>query len=127
MKQALLSLLLMITLVAYALDKPGRTISGLSHAEGELKAALNNKTLHNVVDQKVTLVKDSVTAIAIAEPVLFSVYGKENIINQKPYDIYHIKKYWVISGTLPVDTMGDTFLIIIDDRNGAIVRITQGK
>ena len=59
--------------------------------------------------------------------MLFSIYGKDNIIKQSPYEIYFIDNYWVIGGTLPKEYLGGTFLIIIDSRNCKIIRITHGK
>ena len=56
-----------------------------------------------------------------------SIYGKENIESQKPYEHYLIKNYWIIAGTLKKDIVGGTFLIIIDARNSKILKITHGK
>ena len=100
---------------------------GKSYAEQELKSALADKSQHNVIDSKTIIIKDSETAISIAEPILFSIYGKDNITKQQPYENYFIDNYWVISGTLPKKYLGGTFLIIIDARDCKIVRITHGK
>jgi hypothetical protein len=96
------------------------------YAEEELAAALLGKG-HNLVDDKAILIKDSVTAVAIVEPVLFNIYQKENILGQRPYEVYHLDHYWVVSGTMPKESLGGTFLVIIDDRNGKLLRITHGK
>ena len=104
-----------------------RTILGKSHAEKELKIALSKEAQHNVIDNKSVLIKDSSTAINVAEPILFSIYGKENIESEKPYETYLINNYWVIAGTLPEDSSGGTFLIIIDARNSKVLKITHGK
>jgi hypothetical protein len=100
---------------------------GKSYAEQELKLALADNPMHNVIDSKSIIIEDSVTAISIAEVILFSIYGKDNITKQRPYENYLIDNYWVISGTLPKNYLGGTFLIIIDSRNNRIVRITHGK
>ncbi len=104
-----------------------RIILGKSQAEQELKAALSDTTLHNVIDNKTAIIQDSLTAIAVAESVLFSTYGKKNIIKQRPYEIYFIDKYWVLSGTLPKNYLGGTFLIIINSLDGKILRLSHGK
>jgi len=104
-----------------------RLVLGLQHAKEELSEALNTKGIHNVVDNKSAIIKDSLTAINVAEPILFSIYGRENIIKQKPYEIYNIDNHWILTGTLPEGFMGGTFLIIIDDRNSRVIRITHGK
>ena len=100
---------------------------GKSHAESELKLALSKESQHNVIDNKSAIIKDSSTAIKIVEPILFSIYGKDNIESQKPYGSYLIENYWVINGTLPKDMLGGTFLIIIDARNSKVLKITHGK
>jgi hypothetical protein len=102
---------------------------GKRNAEYELNSALKDKTRHNVINSKTVIIKDSLTAISVAEPILFGIYGKLHITKQKPYEIYHIKSYWVLSGTFKggLQSKGGTFLIIIDDRNSQIIKITHGK
>lgn len=119
--------LLTFTLTACGQTKGDRTILGKSFAEQELKSALTDKSQHNVIDNKTVIIKDSLTATNIAEPILFSIYGKDNIIKQRPYEIYFIDNYWVIGGTLPKDYLGGTFLIIIESRDCKIIKITHGK
>ncbi len=119
--------LLTFTLTACGQTKGDRTILGKSYAEQELKSALTDKSQHNVIDNKTAIIKDSLTAINIAEPILFSIYGKDNITKQRPYEIYFIDNYWVIGGTLPKEYLGGTFLIIIHSRDCKIIRITHGK
>jgi hypothetical protein len=118
---------LTFTLTACGQTKNDRTILGKTYAEQELKFALTDKSQENFVDGKRIIIKDSVTAISIAEPIIFSIYGKDNIIEQRPYETFLIDKYWIISGTLPKDYKGGTFLIIIDSRDSRIVKITHGK
>ncbi len=124
MKYFFLSLLL-VTLGGCAQNK--RLVLGEENAKQELKEALTRKAQHNVIDYKKLIIKDSVTAIKIAEPILFDIYGKEKIEKQKPYEIYLLENYWVISGTLPEDYVGGTFLIIINARNSQVIKITHGK
>ena len=104
-----------------------RSILGRENWEKELRLTLSDSTLHNVVEPNKILIKDSLTAIAIAEPILFSVYGKDQIISERPYECYLIDNYWLISGTLPEDYKGGPFMIIIDATNGQIIRITHWK
>jgi hypothetical protein len=96
-------------------------------AEYQLEFALSKKSGHNVIDQKNSIIKDTLTAIHIAENILFSYYDKTSIINQQPYEIHHINNYWVIFGTLPKSYKGGVFLIILDDRNSEIIKLTHGK
>ncbi|MDP2161547.1 MAG: NTF2 fold immunity protein [Flavobacterium sp.] len=103
-------------------NKEGRVI-----AEKELELALSKKSRHNVIDQKSIIIKDTLSAITIAESILFNIYDKTSILEQKPYEIHHINNYWIISGTLPKGYKGGTFLIILDDRNSEIIKLTHGK
>lgn len=119
--------LLIFTLTGCGQTKGNRTILGKSYAEQELKSALTDKSQHNVIDNKTAIIKDSLTAINVVEPILFSIYGKDNITKQRPYEIYLIDSYWVIGGTLPKEYLGGTFSIIIDSRDCKIIRITHGK
>jgi hypothetical protein len=73
------------------------------------------------------LVKNKINAVSIAEPILFSTYGKENIIRQRPYEIYLINGSWYIGGTLPKDEEGGTFEIIIESTNGRVLSLTHSK
>ena len=100
---------------------------GKKFAEGALEFALSGEKQHNVIDIERVIVKDSLTATTIAESILFGIYGESNIIKQKPYDIYHINNYWILSGTLQKNMVGGVFLIIIDDRNSQVIKITHGK
>lgn len=120
-------ILLTFALTVCGQTKSNKTILGKSYAEQELKLALTDKSQHNVINNNTVIIKDSLTAINVAEPILFSIYGKENVIKQRPYEIYFIDSYWVISGTLPKEYLGGTFLIIIDSRDCKIIRITHGK
>jgi len=119
--------LLTFTITACGQTKGYRTTLGKVYAEQELKSSLADKSQHNVIDNKTVIIKDSLTAINIAEPILFSIYGKDNITKQRPYEIYFIDNYWLIMGTLPSGWKGGSFLIIIDSRDSKVIRITHGK
>ena len=119
--------ILTIYLTACGQNKSDRLVLGKKYAEQEIKSALSNTTKHNVLNSKTIIIKDSLTATTIAEAVLFGIYGKANITKQKPYEIYHVDNYWLLTGTLPIGWKGGTFLIILDDRNSQVIRITHGK
>ena len=128
----IIKIIYLLTLLTYTLNacgqiKDDRIILGKSYAGQELKSTLSEKSQHNVIDNKTVLINDSLTAINIAEPILFSIYGKGNITKQRPYEIYFIDNYWVLTGTLPKEYKGGTFLIIIDSRNCKIIKLTHGK
>jgi len=72
------------------------------------------------------LVPDQKTAIAIAEAVLFHVYGEKAIREQRPYIVKHIRDKWIIDGAPPPRGMaGGSFHIIISQRDGRILEITH--
>jgi hypothetical protein len=104
-----------------------RHILGRTYAQQVLKEALSDSLVHNVVDNKQLLLKDKETAIGIAEPILFSIYGRKNIEKQRPYESHLIDNHWVIKGTLLKGYKGGTFLIIFDARNCQVLRITHGR
>lgn len=116
----------LLALTALGQAKNDSLLPGKLYAQQELKAALNDNP-HNVIDNKTIVIKDSLTAIAVAEPILFGIYGKDKITKQKPYGVYFIDNYWIISGTLPTGYVGGTFLIIIDSKDSKIIRVTHGK
>lgn len=95
-------------------------------SEKETLKEINDSTLHNAIG-KDEIITDEKTAISIAEPLLFSVYGKENIVKQRPYKIGKVQNYWVVSGSLPKPQIGGVFEMIIDSKNGEIIRLTHGE
>ncbi|AYL94770.1 NTF2 fold immunity protein [Mucilaginibacter celer] len=101
------------------------TLLGLQVAKDELKTALNNKKDRQVIVDKI--IGDKQTAIAVAEAILFRIYGKEQIINERPYEVYFIDGYWVLNGTLPEKMLGGGFLIIFSAKDGRVVRLTHYK
>lgn len=119
--------ILFLMLSAYSQSNTSRIKLSETDARNQLKIALSDTILHNVISTKSLIIKDKETAISVVEPVLFEVYKKKNIVKQKPYEVYFIDNYWIISGTLPKNYVGGTFLIIIDATNSKIIRLTHGK
>jgi NTF2 fold immunity protein len=107
--------------------KNQRLFLGESHAREELKNTLSDKTLHNVLNHNIVIIKDSKSAINIAESIVFGIYSEQTIVAQKPYEAYLIDDYWVISGTLLKGIRGGTFMIIMDARDCKVIRITHGQ
>lgn len=98
-----------------------------SEAKRELELALNDTNVNKFEKLDSIPIKDKKHAISIAEPILFKIYGKDLIISERPYVAYYIDKYWIISGTLPKNYIGGTFVIILDSRDSKIMRITHYK
>ncbi len=81
----------------------------------------------NEIDRKKILIKDEKQFIRIVEPILFDIYGKERIIDERPYEVYFAKNYWIISGSLTPGVEGGVFMAIMDARNCEIIRIEHGE
>jgi hypothetical protein len=107
-------------------DSPTLFILNTRYKENDLKTELLDTALHNIVN-KTLLVKDENTAIRIVEPILLNIYGRKNIIRQRPYEVQKLDAYYIINGTLPEGSLGGVFLIVIDSRDARIVRLTHGK
>ncbi|GEO11108.1 NTF2 fold immunity protein [Segetibacter aerophilus] len=101
------------------------SILGEENARKQLNDCLKGKGQPFTWD---TLIKTPATAIAIAEPILFDVFGKEQILQEKPYEIYQMEGYWYIAGTLPKSyNKGGAFEIIFSAKDGRIIRLTHYK
>lgn len=105
-------------------EMKNRDTLGEEYAKDELKIALSDSTNQIVINDN--LISDKETAIKISEAILFKIYGEENITEQRPYEIHFINNFWILNGTLKYEK-GGTFLIIIDAKNGKVVRLTHGK
>lgn len=119
--------ILLILLPVIGFTQKSRLLLGKELALKTLEESLKDTSLHNVLHNKTLIIPDSSTAVTIAESILFKIYGKKEIQNQRPYEIYKIENYWYISGTFPKPQPGGTFLIITDARDGKVIRITHGK
>ncbi|OGS69964.1 MAG: hypothetical protein A3F91_11570 [Flavobacteria bacterium RIFCSPLOWO2_12_FULL_35_11] len=97
----------------------------LIHAEQLLDYALKNKSERKIMESPLIPKKEN--AINYAENILFELYGKENIIKEKPYQIHLINDYWIITGTLPKDWVGGVFEMVFDSWNGKILILEHGK
>ena len=126
LKRALLIILfLALFLTACAQKSDVKIMLGKEYAKQELIDVLNNGTKSNILVEKV--ITDKETATSVAESILFKIYGKDKIIEQRPYECYLIDDYWVLSGTLPKSWTGGTFLIIINSIDSRIIKLTHGK
>jgi len=98
-----------------------------------------NEKNQKVVDCDSCLIKTELTAINEAENILFKVYGKSKIVNERPYNIVLIdNKIWLISGSLNKSFMesifysnipkcGGSFEIRLDAKKGKVIKIAHYK
>jgi hypothetical protein len=79
--------------------------------------------------EKQVLIDDAATAIKTVEPILFRKYGKEKILDERPYQAFRVDNYWLIKGSFPHDPgmKGGTFEIIIDSRDARVIRVLHYK
>lgn len=122
--------LFLLMIIISACDQPDKVEGNQQQKwvlEKQLDYALTDSTGHNCIDNKRIIIKNKDMAISVVEPILFGLYGKDNIIKQKPYKASNIREYWIIEGSLPKGYKGGTFFIIVDSRNGEIIKITHGK
>jgi hypothetical protein len=75
----------------------------------------------------VSTVSDSTSFISAIEPLLFVIYGRDQISHQRPYGIFHIGKYWIATGTMHEPHPGGTFEIVYDERRARVIYIMHGK
>ena len=95
--------------------------------ENYIDTIIVERNYYNEIDKKRILIKDEKTFVNIIEPILFDIYGRENIISERPYEVYFAKNYWIISGYLPPYVVGGVFMAIMDARTCEIIRIEHGE
>jgi hypothetical protein len=119
------NILITITLTLFSFCLSAQEQNDKSYAKQQLELALKDTIQPNAINDQVII--DSSIVIKVIEPILFKIYGKEHIIEQRPYDISFIDKYWIINGTMKEVHPGGTFLIIVDSRNGQIIKLIHGE
>ena len=102
----------------------GRTVLGEQHARQQVLATVQEAPAEAFAKP---LLPTKEVAVAAAEPVLFNIFGKQQIFRERPYEAYLINGYWYISGTLPEGYKGGAFEIIMEANNGRIVHLTHYK
>jgi hypothetical protein len=97
---------------------------GKEHARQQI-LELMQRTDHSPFHD--TLIRESSVAVGVAEPILFAKYGKEEILTERPYEVYLIDGYWYIRGTIPKGWKGGGFEIVLSSINGKIIKLTHYK
>lgn len=96
------------------------------HVRKILDLALSDSTNEDI-NTNLTEINDEETAIRAVEPILFYEYGKENILEQKPYKISRIDNYWIIEGIQKEPHPGGVFHLVLESKNGTIIYLIHGK
>lgn len=123
MKYFVFSILILILSCNKEVTNP--SFEKIKLSDKEILKEINDCKLFEIDKEKE--INDEVSAISVAEPILFSSYGKENILKQRPYKIGKVQNYWVIYGSHPKPHIGGVFEIIINSKTGRIVKVTHGK
>lgn len=123
MKYFVFSILILILSCNKEVTNP--SFEKIKLSDKEILKEINDCKLFEIDKEKE--INDEVSAISVAEPILFSSYGKENILKQRPYKIGKVQNYWVIYGSHPKPQIGGVFEIIINSKTGRIVKVTHGK
>jgi hypothetical protein len=109
----------------------GRLVLGRKFAEEYLRTVMNDSVRQIKIAKRrrlpVAALPDTAAVLQAIEPLLFKVYRKKNIEQERPYEIHLIGHHWVINGTLPFGYAGGVFLIVIDARNSQVLELIHGQ
>jgi hypothetical protein len=72
------------------------------------------------------LVPDAATAVRIAEAIWLPIYGKA-IYEKRPFVAKLQGDVWVVSGTLPMDTLGGVPEAHIAKRDARVLKVIHGQ
>jgi hypothetical protein len=103
------------------------------YSNNSLGQAVKTDTIYNsIVKYSPHPIKNSISLIKYAEPILFQIYGKKNILSEKPYLTYLAKGTWYMDGSLPQvskeeTVVGGTFHIEIRAKDGKIINVIHYK
>ena len=68
-----------------------------------------------------TAITDEKSAVVAAEEILFPIFGKEEIRDERPYTVGYADGYWIIYGYLPPGYHGGVFTIILYGKTSEVV------
>lgn len=92
-----------------------------------VKSPINYSNFNDIYKED-GYVPNAEIAVKIAEVILFNIYTKELIINQRPYNVYlKNNSIWCIEGNLPPNFEGGVFYIEICKDNGAVLKRLHTK
>jgi hypothetical protein len=72
-------------------------------------------------------VPDKETAIAIAEAVWTPLYGKKQILKERPFQAVLTNGVWIVRGSLPEGYNGGVAIAEISKATGCILRVIHEK
>jgi hypothetical protein len=98
-----------------------RTILGESAARSRLYSVLSDTIKNRTIEGG--LLSNQESAIGVAEPIVFKLFGEDKIKSQRPYEVYQIDGYWVIKGTISSSKDGGTFNIILNTSDARVIKV----
>ena len=72
-------------------------------------------------------IPDEKTEIKVAEAILSSIYGDQQIISKRPFHARLQNGVWTVAGSLPSGMEGGVATIRIDQHTGAVLSYIHGK
>ena len=126
MKTLILIILLFFGCYATGQNLKTRRTFGKDFAKKELLKLTGDSRQYNS-GKKNLLLPDKKTTINFVDSILFKKYGKENILDQKPYEIYLIDNYWWVKGTIPKEAVGGSFKIIVNAVDKELIYLIHQK
>ena len=72
-------------------------------------------------------VPNEATAIKIAEAIIVPIWGTDCLKNEQPFTALLVNGTWIVTGTLPSETLGGTAYVEISKETGSILNIAHGK
>jgi NTF2 fold immunity protein len=74
------------------------------------------------------IVPDAATAIKIAVAIWEPIYGKEKILQEKPYKAVLVNGIWIVEGTLSKKyKLGGVAVAEIVKTDGRVLRVSHGR
>ncbi|MFC0516427.1 NTF2 fold immunity protein [Mucilaginibacter angelicae] len=117
-------LLAVIFFVSYH-NHPAQTQEQIEAGKKMVRFALKYPTHYNfIAGHKISTEYD---AIEFAQPILFKIFGEDNIRDEKPYMLDLVDGYWIMYGSLPAETRGGTFEIIFSAKDGRVIQLIHYK
>ena len=100
-------------------------VAQTSTAAASIRAVQADSSL-NLLRNKEVLPNQEI-AIAVAEPILFHIYGKALIIDERPYNAVRSGDHWVIEGHIDDGMLGGVFEIILSAKDARVIKISHGR
>jgi hypothetical protein len=72
-------------------------------------------------------ITDEASAAVAAEEILFPIFGKDEIREERPYTVGYADGYWIVYGYLPPYSLGGVFIIIFYGKTSEVIYGSTGS